>query len=237
MIMTKRRTPVLLISCMMLSTLAFSAAADVTGSLRDLGWKEITFGNKTPNQFVSLNDGAIGVSSDHGVSLLKKPVIIDIAAEPTLSWRWRVATSAPATDLSIKGNDDRSLAVYVAFPFVPEEASLVDRLQRNIIETTMGKETPWRVLAYVWGGLGNRGDRVSSPHMGEAGMMKILRPSTAPTERWFMEQVDIAEDYRNAFGSEPPNPIYVAISADTDDTASMAEGIVTDLEFHDRKIL
>jgi len=233
--MRKLFRPIVLLSGMMLATLATPAAADVAVSLRDLGWKEMTFNNKTPNKFVALDDGAIEVSSARGVSLLRKSVMIDIAAQPTLSWRWRVATSAPATDLSIKGDDDRSLAVYVAFPFLPEEASWLERLQRNIVEITLGADTPWRVLAYVWGGLGQRGDQVPSPHLGKAAMMKILRPSVAPTEQWFMEQVDIADDYRKAFGSEPPNPRYVAISADTDDTASMAEGVVTDLEFRDRQ--
>ena len=232
--MPRRIHAMALLSGLMLPALASVSSADVGGSLRDLGWREVTFGDKAPNRFVALDDGGIEVSSDRGVSLLKKPVMVDLATAPSLSWRWRVATSAPATDLSIKGDDDRSLAVYVAFPFVPEEANLFERLQRNVVETTMGQNTPWRVLAYVWGGLGERGDQVASPHMGDAAAMTILRPGSAPTEQWFMEQVDISADYRRAFGSEPPNPLYVAIGADTDDTASMAEGVVTDLEFHNR---
>ena len=232
--MPRRIQAIALLSGLMLPALMSPSIADVGGSLRNLGWNEITFSNKAPNRFVALEDGGIEVSSDHGVSLLKKPVMVDLTEAPTLSWRWRVATSAPATDLSIRGDDDRSLAVYVAFPFVPEEAGFFERLERSIVERTMGADTPWRVLAYVWGGLGERGDQVASPHMGDAAMMTILRPGSAPTKQWFMEQVDVAADYWRAFGSEPPNPLYVAISADTDDTASMAEGVVTDLEFHDR---
>jgi len=231
--------PIILMSGFMLSTLAapvWAMSAGATRSLSELGWEEITFSNKTPNEYVALDDGGIEVSSDQGVSLLKKPVMIDIAAEPKLSWRWRVSTSTASTDLSVRGEDDRSLAVYVAFPFVPEEASMFERLERNLVEATMGKDAPWRVLAYVWGGLGERGDQVSSPHMGDAAMMKILRPGKAPTKMWFNEQVDIVEDYRSTFGSKPPDPVYIAISADTDDTATMAEGTVTDLEFHNRQI-
>ncbi|MGI9506410.1 MAG: DUF3047 domain-containing protein [Geminicoccaceae bacterium] len=175
--MRTRIQAIAFLSGLMLS--ASLAAAEVQSSLSDLGWNEITFSNKMPNRFVALDDGGIEVSSDHGVSLLKKPVMVDLTKEPTLSWRWRVATSAPATDLSIRGDDDRSLAVYVAFPFVPEEAGFFERLERRVVERTMGKDTPWRVLAYVWGGLGERGDQVASPHMGDAAVMTILRPPAA----------------------------------------------------------
>ena len=225
-------------SGLMLSTLAVPASAGIVDpkeSLRDLGWEEIMFKNKTPNQYTALDDGGIEVSSDDGVSLLKKPLMIDISAEPALSWRWSVSQSMGATDLSTKGEDDRSLAIYVAFPYVPEEASLVDRLKRHVVEAAVGKDAPWRILAYVWGGLGERGDQVTSPQLGDSAMMEILRPGNAPTGEWFNEEVDLAKDYQTMFGSEPPDPIYIAISSDTDDTRSMAEGIITDIKFHDRQ--
>lgn len=207
------------------------AFAYVGDSLQADGWGEVTFSRKVPNQFVRRDGGGIEVSSQDGVSLLKMPVMANIALEPTLSWRWRVMTPAPATDLSIKGDDDRSLAVYVAFPFVPAEATVFERIQRKIVEATLGKDVPGRLLVYVWGGLGERGDQVPSPHMGKAAMMKILRPGKSPTHQWFEEKVDLAEDYRRAFSSDPPDPIYIAISADTDDTNSKAKGVVIDLDF------
>ncbi|MGI9435988.1 MAG: DUF3047 domain-containing protein, partial [Geminicoccaceae bacterium] len=165
------------------------------------------------------------------VSLLQLPVAVDIEAQPTLHWRWCVTKPAPGTDLSEKGEDDRSLAIYVAFPFVAAEASAFEKLERKIIEKTAGKDAPGRVLMYVWGGKLERGAVVSSPYMGDSAMMKILRSSRTPTGQWFEEQIDIADDYRTAFGSEPPDPIYIAISADTDDTDSASKGIVMDLEF------
>ena len=47
------------------------------------------------------------------------------------------------------------------------------------------RKTPGRVLVYIWGGEGARGDRVPSPHLGDAGMMTILRPANTASGTWY----------------------------------------------------
>lgn len=205
--------------------------ADIDKALQSKGWHEIIFGNKQRNQFNRLDNGGIEVVSHKSISLLQRPLTVDISAQPILRWRWCVAKAAPPTDLSIKGNDDRSLVIFVAFPFLEERATAFERIERKMIEATHGEDAPGRVLMYVWGGHEDRGTLVKSPYLGESGMMKILRPSSTPPGQWFTEEIDIARDYREAFGSEAPNPIHIAISADTDDTKSSSKGVVTDLRF------
>ena len=46
-----------------------------------------------------------------------------------------------------------------------------------------------------------------------------------------METVDFAADFRRAFGYAAPAPVYVAISADSDDTGSRTAGSVSALGF------
>lgn len=214
------------------SCLSTSAFADVDQPLASEGWQEMPFDGKAANRFTLTKDGALQVDSNSSVSVLQKSVTVDIETKPILRWRWCVTEPAPATDLAIKGEDDRSLAVYVAFPFVPEEASAFQKMERRIVEKTAGPDTPGRILMYVFGGKRDRGTIVESPHLGEAGMMKILRPAAGtPAGEWFEETVDIAKDYRKAFGTEPPPPMSLAISADTDDTESRSRGLVMDLGF------
>jgi hypothetical protein len=43
--------------------------------------------------------------------------------------------------------------------------------------------------------------------------------------------VDLAADYRQAFGEEPPDPVQIAIQADTDNTQSTSRALVADLNF------
>ncbi|MGI9493295.1 MAG: DUF3047 domain-containing protein [Geminicoccaceae bacterium] len=210
---------------------AGSAIADVDERLQAEGWDELIFDNKTANRFISGEHGEIEVKSESGVSLLKMPLTVDIKAQPGFRWRWRVVKGAPATDLSVKGADDRSLAMYVAFPFVAEGATTIERIKRKFVEARAGKDAPGRVLTYVFGGDGDRGAVIESPYLGNSGMMTILRSADAPTDQWFTETINLAEDYQRAFGTLPPDPLYIAIGADTDDTNSVAVGVVKDLEF------
>ncbi|MGI9510418.1 MAG: DUF3047 domain-containing protein [Geminicoccaceae bacterium] len=210
---------------------SLSALAGTDEVLLADGWRDVLFDNKTPNRFEAFDEGGIAVISEQSVSLLQKPLAVDLDNTPVLAWRWRVTEAAPATDLGVKGEDDRSLALYVAFPFQPEEASVFERMRHAFFENMTGEETPGRVLVYIWGGIGARGDRVPSPYLGEAGIMTILRPADTPLGSWFDEAIDIAEDYRTTFGSQPPAPVSLAIGADTDDTRSTARALVTDIAF------
>lgn len=208
-----------------------NVAAEVDESLRVRGWEELVFDRKQANRFTANDDGEIIVESRGSVSVIKKDLSVDISNQPTLRWRWRVLDAAPATDLATKGSDDRSIAVYVAFPFIAEEATAFERIKQGIIAAATGEDVPGRVLTYVWGGDRDRGTVIESPYLKSAGMMKVLRPSDTPLDRWYAEHIDIAEDYRQSFGRPAPNPLYIAISADTDDTRSSAHAAVMDLEF------
>jgi hypothetical protein len=207
------------------------AGAVVAPELEAEGWRELPNPNKPENTFRARPDGAIEVISDGSVSTLYKPAGVDLEERPILRWRWRVDEAAPATDLSVKGEDDCSIAVYVGFPFQPEEASFLERMERQMVEAWAGEEAPGRVLRYVFCGRHERGEVVESPYLGSAGFVRVLRPADSPTGQWFEEQVDLAADYRRAFGDEPPNPTQIAIQADTDNTGSASRALVADLEF------
>ena len=219
----------------LLLSLGLPALAGVDEALLADGWNEVLFDGKTPNRFEAEGEGGVTVLSESSVSLVQRPLDVDLAATPLLTWRWRVDEATPPTDLSIKGGDDRSLAIYVAFPFQPEEAGFMERMKRAVVESLVGEEAPGRVLVYVWGGEGKRGDSVPNPYLGKAGATTILRSADSETGAWQEESIDIAEDYRNSFASEPPDPISIAISADSDDTMSRIEAAITGLSFVERQ--
>ena len=207
------------------------APAVVAPELAAEGWRELPNPNKKENVFGLTPEGAIEVISNDSVSTLYRPAEVEIDERPILTWRWRVDEPAPATDLSVKGTDDCSLAVYVGFPFDPEQASFFDRLKRPLVESWVGDDAPGRVLRYVFCGSHEQGEVVESPYMGSAGMTKVLRPADSPTGEWFDERVDLAADYREAFGEEPSDPTQLAIQADTDNTHSASRAAVADLAF------
>ena len=59
----------------------------------------------------------------------------------------------------------------------------------------------------------------------------LLRPSGTATGQWFSERVDFAADYRRAFGKAAPKPMYVAVSADSDDTGTRGTARIADIRF------
>jgi hypothetical protein len=205
--------------------------AIVAPELEAEGWRELPNPNASENTFRLGPEGSIEVVSNDSVSTLYKPVEADIRERPVVSWRWRVDQAAPATDLSVKGEDDCSLAVYVGFPYQSGQASFFERMKRPLVESWIGEDAPGRVLRYVFCGRHERGEVVESPYLGSAGFVRVLRPADSPTGRWFEEQADLVADYRRAFGEEPPNPAQIAIQADTDDTRSASRAFVDDIAF------
>jgi hypothetical protein len=229
---TPRRTAALL--AVALPLLAAAAAPTTVPAGPDLaaaGWRELGVSGKPGNRFVGRPDGSIEVISSSSVSRLYRPIEVDLDATPVLRWQWRVDDPVPPTDLTTKGEDDTALTIYVGFPWDPDHASFTERLTRPLVEAYLGDDAPGRVLAYVWGGKQRRGEAVKSPHLRSSGFMRVLRPADSPSGEWFEERVDVAKDYREAFGEDPPDPSQLAISADTDDTRSSSRGFVKDLAF------
>jgi Protein of unknown function (DUF3047) len=230
----KRRACLCLALALPLTLAPRLAQAAAAAELQAQGWRELASPNKAENTYSASPEGAIEVVSRNSVSTLYRPVDANLRERPTLTWRWRVEEPAPATDLSVKGEDDCSLAVYVGFPYDPDDASFLDRLKRPLVEAWGGENAPGRVLRYVFCGRHQPGEVVESPYMGSAGLLRVLRPADSPSGRWFTEQVDLAADYRLAFGEEPPDPTQIAIQADTDDTGSASRAFIADLAFAPR---
>jgi hypothetical protein len=218
------------------------ALAGVGEGLAARGWRELTFRDKEPNLFAAVEgegDDGVRVESRGTVSVLYRDLAggVDLAATPVLAWRWRVDEAPPATDLARKGGDDRALAVYVSFAFDPARAGAFERTRRAVLQRLAGRALPGRVLTYLWGGDGRAGGGagwLDNPYLRGAGRMRVLRGPDAPLGRWFEERVDLAADHAAAFGRPPTAPEQVSISADTDDTASRAVGVVAGLAFRPR---
>lgn len=206
-------------------------AAALDPALVARGFEHVTFDGKTPNRFTLTPDGAIVVESEQAVSLIQRAVEVDIRQTPILTWRWRVDQGVPPSDLTNKGGDDRSLAVYVTFPFRPGEATWLERMKRRMVEALAGGAAPGRVICYVFGGEGARGEIQPNPWFGDAGATVILRPASSARAEWFEERVDLAADYRRVFGGPPDDPTHLAISADGDDTGSRVRAVIDGLSF------
>ncbi len=226
-----------LITCIAVANLPFSHSvyADIDGVLEAEGWSELRFDDKPANQFtaVSGTSSVIRIDTQQSVSIAYLPFSgsIDLEQTPVLSFSWQYQGPAPDTDLTRKGGDDRIAAVYVAFPYQPEKASIKDRLLRPFVEARQGKDAPGRVLTYLWGGGAARGEWFENPYAGKAGWMQIRQLPSDPEQVWFSHDIDVAADFMDRFGYKAPSPSYVAITADSDDTDAMFSVFIRELAF------
>lgn len=210
------------------TTTAAAMPVPIGPDLQRLGWRALAFSGAPPARFTGLADGTLMVETDAGVSLLYRALAAGDGG-PCLAWSWRVDRSTvPATDLARKGGDDRPLMILVGFPDTAAGASLSARIGRLLHG---GALPEGRVLAYVWGGREAGGRPFALPHMPVPSHARILRPADAPTRTWFAERIDLDADHRAAFGAPAPAPRYVAVAADSDDTATRSLARVAGLAF------
>ena len=212
------------------------AKAEVDPVLEARGWDEIVFDNLEPNSYGippgSLPPGeAVQVYSESTVSVAYLNVDIDFAATPILEWEWLARDPDPDTDITKKGGDDRTLAIYVAFPWQPEEASFGEKLQRPLVEALEGSDTPGRVITYNWGGGARLGRDFENPYAGKYGRMVVLKAPGTALGTWHKERIDVRKDFIEFFGFEPANPVYIGVGTDTDDTKSIMRAEVRGLRF------
>lgn len=201
--------------------LILAAAPAAAGEpVRFDGWEEQKFSLFSSNDFAPAGE-ALDVASDGTVSLLWTALPAKDEAASAASWRWEVARSVPATDLTLKGGDDRNLALY--FLWLPQ--SQAEEARKASILSLLDAEDA-RVLMYVWGGEGEKGEILPTPYLGARGRTVILRGAgTGAAE----EEVDLAADHARAFGEAPGALVGLAVSADSDDTDTVIAAQVSGL--------
>lgn len=182
-------------------------------------WKEQGFLRLFSNDYIQ-RGRQLDVVSDGTVSLLWRTVGQSHRSAETASWAWRVREGVSATDLTIKGGDDRNLSVYFVFVDPNRANALSGQNARRIL-----REDSARALIYVWGGAHEVGSILPSPYSPRL-RTKVLRISDAG-EHW--ESVNLASDFRAAFDENPGTLVGLAISADSDDTGGRIVASVANL--------
>lgn len=187
---------------------AVAQAETLDARLADAGWRVLPFGDKPPTRFDVDADGAIEVAAAGGAAFLYRPV---------------TASEAAAR------RDDRPLAVHVFFAMEAERTGFLAGIWREMRARLFGAPFAGRLVTYMWGGTASAGTRLANPHLPDDGGIVVLRDGTALLSDWQDESVDLAADYRAAFGTPAPSPAYIAVSADADDLGGDSLGWVSDL--------
>ena len=208
-------------------------SASQVGTAPPEGWKPLTF-KKIPKQtaYELVKDGDVVVVkavSQASASGLIKEVRIDPKEFPIVLWRWKVDNLLKSSDVTRKEGDDYPARLYITFEYDPDKVSLGKKLKFKAGQALFG-DIPIAVLNYIWETKTPVGAIVENAYTDFAKMV-VVESGSQKVGLWIDEERNIYEDYKQAFGEEPPMINGVAIMSDTDNTKEQVTAYYGDILF------
>ena len=198
------------------------------------GWKPLTFKKIDRHTRYSLVlDGdkvVVKAVADASASGLIKEDKINIAQYPIVQWRWKVDNILKKVDVHKKEGDDYPARIYITFEYDPSKLSFFEKAKYEAIRLFYGTYPPLAAINYIWESHTPLGTIVPNPYTNRA-MMIVVESGEDKLHQWVCEERDIFEDYKKAFGENPPMVSGVAIMSDTDNTGESAVAYYGDILF------
>lgn len=197
------------------------------------GWKPLTFkkvSKQTRYELVRVGEAmVVKATSEASASGLTKEVRIDPKEYPIVRWRWKVDNLLKNSDVSRKDGDDYPARLYITFEYDPEKVSFSKKLKYKAGRVIFG-DIPVAALNYIWETRTPAGTVVENAYTDFAQMI-VVESGPRKVGIWVDEERNIYEDYKKAFGEDPPMINGVAIMSDTDDTKERVTAYYGDITF------
>jgi hypothetical protein len=210
----------------------FSTAA-VGQGLPD-GWKPLTFKKiEKHTTYTLVKDDSIVVIkavAEASASGLTREIKINPKEYPIVQWRWKVMNILKRGDVHKKEGDDYPARIYVTFEYDPSKLSFFERTKYEAIRLLYGEYPPLAAINYIWESKAPIGTMVPNPFTDRV-MMFVVESGSSKLNQWVNEERNIFEDYKKAFGQEPPMISGIAIMTDADNTAESAIAYYGDIGF------
>lgn len=214
----------------MLEIGAFSTAT--AGGAWPDGWKPLTFPKIPQHTTYSLvKDGehiVVKATSQVSSSGMTREVQIDPKEYPIIQWQWKVANVLKAGDVAKKTGDDYPARIYVTFQYDSAKVGLFGKAKYETAKLIYGRYPPLGAINYIWESRAPIGTAVPNPFTDQVQMI-VVESGSSKLNIWITEERNVYEDYKRAFGEEPPMISGVAIMTDTDNTGESAEAFYGDI--------
>jgi Protein of unknown function (DUF3047) len=197
------------------------------------GWKPLTFKKipKLTKYELVREDQQVVVKavSDSSASGLTKEVRIDPKEFPIVQWRWKVENLLKHSDATRKDGDDYPARLYITFEYDPAKVGFNKKIKFNAGRLLFG-DIPIGAINYVWETKAPVGAILDNAY---TDFVKMIVVESGPQKVgiWAEESRNIYEDYKKAFGEEPPMINGVAIMSDTDNTKERVTAYYGDITF------
>ncbi len=209
------------------------SAATVGQGLPD-GWKPLAFKKIEKHATYTLvkdeNAVVIKAVAEASASGLTREIKINPKEYPVVQWRWKVMNILKKGDVHRKEGDDYPARIYITFEYDPSKLSFFEKTKYNAIRLLYGEYPPLAAINYIWESKAPIGTMVPNPFTDRV-MMFVVESGPSKLNQWVNEERNIFEDYKKAFGQEPPMISGIAIMTDTDNTGESATAYYGDILF------
>jgi hypothetical protein len=205
----------------------------VGGALPD-GWKPLTFKKVEKHTvYTVVKDGdtvAVKAVSEASASGLTREIKVNLKEYPIVQWRWKVANVLEKGDVTRKEGDDYPARIYITFEYDSSKVGFFDKTKYETIKLLYGQYPPLAAINYIWESKAPKGTVVPNPYTDQVRMI-VVESGPDRLNQWVTEERNLYEDYKKAFGEEPPLISGVAIMTDTDNTGESATAYYGDIVF------
>ncbi len=209
----------------------FSLSSKKTGI--PSGWKPLAF-SKIPRhtQYEVTQEGTTTVvraTSEAAASGLVHEVNVDLKQYPILKWRWKVLNIIAKGDVYTRQGDDYAARIYITFKHDPDTIDLLTKTKYRLARLLFG-DIPSAAINYIWDNKAPLGTIVDNAYTDRVKMI-VVESGRNRVGQWTWERRNVYEDYKRAFGEEPPPVNGVAIMTDTDNTGEKVTAYYGDIVF------
>jgi hypothetical protein len=146
---------------------------------------------------------------------------------PRATWRWKAENTYEKGDAGKKSGDDYPLRIYIVLQYDPSRAGYLEKMKYEAAKLLYGEYPPHSSLNYIWANREHSEGVLTSTYT-ERSKMLPLQGGVRNLGTWQIEDVNIVNDYRMAFGTDPPPTASIGIMNDSDNTG---EGSISYLDY------
>jgi hypothetical protein len=166
--------------------------------------------------------------TEASASGLTREIKIHPKEYPMVQWRWKVMNILKKGDVHRKDGDDYPARIYITFEYDASKLGFFEKLKYEAVRILYGKYPPLTAINYIWESKAPVGTMLPNPYTDRV-MMFVVESGPAKVNQWVNEERNVYEDYKKAFGEEPPMISGVAIMTDTDNTGESATAYYGDI--------
>jgi hypothetical protein len=196
-------------------------------------WQEVKLSDSLkPNQYRFLSTAGsqvVEIDSAGSMSLLARPISIDLETTPVLCWRWRINRVLETADMTQRQGDDYAARLYLSFEIPADQQSFGLRLQLGLARTIWGSNVPDGAINYVWDNRQPVDTRMPNAYTDRVTMI-VAQTGDQNVGQWVWQRRNVKKDMNDHFPASS-KLVQIALAADTDNTGESVRAEFSGLQF------